>query len=270
MIASDDPPLLAAEGIGFSAGGKTIIENISLIIAAGEIRALVGANGAGKSTLARCLAGVAAGWRGRVAIAGRDRRSLNRREFAKLVCYLPQSSGTPPPFTVRNYVLMGRYAHGGFWSGLGREDGEKAESALELAGISGLADRLLPTLSGGERQLAAIAAGLAQESRLLILDEPSAFLDPARQELLHGILRRLNRERGVSILLVTHDINAAMLLTHRTIALRDGRTAFDGPSRDLAETGVLRRIYGLEFSFLEAGGARLVLPRSLTEPEQWV
>lgn len=249
-------PLLLAEDVSFAARGKAILSGVSFAMRRGEIRAVIGPNGAGKSTLLRCLAGVAAKTGGAVFIGGENLDVLPRRELARRICYLPQFTGRLPSFRVRDYVLMGRYAHSGFWSGMDPGDGGRADQALALVGIEGLAQRLLPTLSGGERQLAAIAAALAQEAELLILDEPAAFLDPGRQARLLELVRRLNRERGISLLLVTHDVNAAMLVSDRTLALRDGRAVFDGPSGELATAGLLEKIYGTAFSLLETGGSR--------------
>ncbi len=261
-------PLLKVGDLSFAVRGKTILSGVSFRMQRGEIRAVIGPNGAGKSTLARCLAGVIAKSGGLVEIAGRCQEALSRRELARKICYLPQFSGTLPAFRVRDYVLMGRYAHSGFWSGLEQGDGERADDAMRLAGVAHLADRFLPTLSGGERQLAAIAAGLAQEADLLILDEPATFLDPGRQERLVELILRLNRERGVSLLVVTHDINMAMLFTCRTLALREGRVAFDRPSGELSEPGTLAGIYGVDFDFLDIGnGRRIALSAGMARRE---
>lgn len=249
-------PLLEVAGLSVAIGGKPILNDITFTLHAGEVRAVIGPNGAGKSTCVRCLAGVAAGWSGRIRLNGRDVSSLPRRELARLVCYLPQIQTIPPAFRVWDYVSMGRYAHLSLWGGLKKEDARAVDAALADTGMDHLRDRLLPTLSGGERQMAAIAAGLAQEARLLVLDEPATFLDPLRHDALLSLVGRINRERGVSVLMVTHDINAAMLRTHRTLALRQGRAIYDGPSAGLAQASVLRGIYGMDFVYapLPEGG----------------
>lgn len=271
--ANPGPPLLRVAGLSYAVRGKSILSGITFDMDESEVRAVVGPNGAGKSTLAKCIAGLAVGQNGGIAFNGRDCADVPRKELARLVCYLPQIQGTLPAFSVRDYVMMGRYAHLGFWNGPDEGDAQAVEVALEQAQVAGLADRLLPTLSGGERQLVGIAAGLAQEARLLIMDEPATFLDPGHQELLLDLVRRLNRERGVSLLIVTHDINMAMFFTHRTLALRSGEVVFDGCSADLADKDLLRAIYGIDFAFLDipgGGGRRLATTPAATEPNAWL
>ncbi len=247
-------PLLDVSGLSIALGGKPILQGVGFSIQPGEIRAIIGPNGAGKSTCVRCIAGVLAGWTGGITLDSRAHADLSRRELARLVCYLPQIGGALPAFSVWDYVSMGRYAHIGLWDGLGAHDAEAIDRALADVGIGHLRDRRLTTLSGGERQMAAIAAGLAQEARLLILDEPATFLDPLRQDLLLELVGRINRERGISVLMVTHDVNAAMFHTHRTLALRDGRVVFDGSSADLRQNETLRAIYDMDFAFAPVPG----------------
>ncbi|MCD8350717.1 MAG: ABC transporter ATP-binding protein [Planctomycetaceae bacterium] len=247
-------PLLEISGLSIALGGKPILNYVDFTMQPGEIRAIIGPNGAGKSTCVRCLAGVVAGWTGGIKLDGRAHADLSRRELARLVCYLPQIGGTLPAFSVWDYVSMGRYVHLGLWDGLGARDAEAIDRALHDVGIGNLRDRRLTTLSGGERQMAAIAAGLAQEARLLVLDEPATFLDPLRQDMLLQLVGKINQERGVSVLMVTHDVNAAMLHTHRTLALHDGRVVYDGPSAELRGEETLRRIYDMDFAFAPVPG----------------
>lgn len=251
-------PLLDVAGLSVAIGGKPILTDVCFTVQPGEIRAVIGPNGAGKSTCVRCLAGVSADWSGRIRLNGQDVSSLPRRELARLVCYLPQIQTLPPAFRVWDYVSMGRYAHISLWGGLKKEDARAVDAALADTGMDDLRDRLLPTLSGGERQMAAIAAGLAQEARLLVLDEPATFLDPLRHDALLDLVGRVNHERGVSVLMVTHDINAAMLRTHRTLALRQGRAIFDGSSQGLTQASVLRDIYGMDFVYASLPGGGTV------------
>ncbi|MDR1521206.1 MAG: ABC transporter ATP-binding protein [Planctomycetota bacterium] len=258
-----DDSLLRAVDLSFSAGGKSIISGVSFAMRPGEFRAVIGRNGAGKSTLARRLAGLAPGG-GEVRIRGRAADSLSRRELAREICYLPQIQERTPAFSVRDYVMLGRYPHTGFWRGPGRGDRDIVQAALEMTGLAGLADRPLPTLSGGERQLAAIAGGLAQEAVLLILDEPAAFLDPFNQSLLLACLGRLNRVKGVSLLVITHDVNLALLFAQRALALKSGRVVFDGPPGDLTAAR-LHGIFDIPFASFKVGAANLTCPLALLE-----
>jgi ABC-type cobalamin/Fe3+-siderophores transport systems, ATPase components len=242
--------LLEVNGISCSIQGKTIISDISFHMKRGEIRAVIGPNGAGKSTLVRCIAGILKTGGGTIVVDGKERRSISRKEFAQCICYMPQMQGDMPPFTVRDFVAMGRYAHDSFWRRGTRGEKDRINDAMALAGVTGFADRRMPTLSGGERQMAAIAAGLAQEARLLILDEPATFLDPARQDNLLRIMQRLNRERAISILVVTHDVNMAVHFTHRILAMKKGAVVFDGESRDAADANILETVYDSPFSLL--------------------
>lgn len=260
-------PLLKTSALTYRIGNKAIVDAVSFAMEQGETRAIIGPNGAGKSTCVRCLCGILGGWEGRVTLEGRDIAELGRRELAGLICYLPQSRGTPPAFTVWDFVSMGRYVHTGLLGGLKPEDAERINDALNATGMDRLRHRMLPTLSGGELQMAAIAAGLAQGARLLVLDEPATFLDPVRQEMLLRLLRRLNRERGVALLMITHDVNAAIRFTDHTLALRDGKVAYDGLSCDLAAQDALYGIYGMDFRIADLpGGVRVAIPESLAEP----
>lgn len=250
---------LTVENLTYASAGKTIISGVGFAMERGELRAVIGLNGSGKSTLVRCVAGAAKKSGGRVIVFGADQESLSRRELAGKVCLVPQAQDSPPAFTVREFVGMGRYAHSGFWGGSDGRDGEKTDAAMELAGVERLADRALPTLSGGEMRLTAIAAGLAQEAELMLLDEPAAFLDPFHRDRLLELIQRLNRERGVSFLIVTHDVNLAMLFTHRTLALREGKAIYDGPSAGLSSESELEGVYGLGFRMLALEGANRLL-----------
>ena len=246
-------PLLEVTDLRCSLSGTEILKGVSFAMRPGEARALIGPNGAGKSTLARCIAGLATASGGGVRLEGRDLSALSRRELAKIACYLPQASGGLPGFHVLDFVLMGRYAHRGFREAAARDDREAAERAMALAGIAHLAERSVATLSGGEMRLVSIAACLAQEAKLLILDEPASFLDPSRRESLLALLMRLNREEGLSILLVTHDVNVAMLFAHGILAIREGKTLYDGPPDGLRDGAVLQKIFSIPFACVPIG-----------------
>ncbi|GAB4247917.1 MAG: ABC transporter ATP-binding protein [Acidobacteriota bacterium] len=189
----------------------------------GEIVGVVGPNGSGKTTLLRLLAGQLRAWDGTIRFLGRDLRSWRARELARHVAYLPQKAGLAFPFTVYEVVMMGRLPH---QSGIFREsaaDHRHVVQALELTGCLALADRPFHTLSGGEQQLVALASALAQEPKVLLLDEPTTFLDLRHRLQLAGILRRLHRDQGVSLVLVSHDLEFAESFCDRLWLLKSGR-----------------------------------------------
>lgn len=256
---------LLIDSLSFSIGGKPLLRDVSARIGQGETWSIIGPNGAGKSTLLKCLMRICNDWTGQVLLHGRNLAQFSQRELARQVAYVPQaSSGNQSfSFTVREFVRMGRYA----WSGpFGSEhpgDNEAIENAMRHTNTACFADRTINTLSGGERQKVFIAAALAQGSNVLLLDEPTAFLDYRHQGEVAAIVRGLNREYNSTILNVTHDVNAAMLTGGHVLALRDGRVVWEGTARDLACGHTLHRIYGATFRFLDdpITGLRLVAPQ---------
>jgi iron complex transport system ATP-binding protein len=238
---------LELDGFSISLGGREILRALRFSIGAGERVAIIGPNGAGKTTLLKCLNRILQGGTGTIRVAGRPLESYRQVELARRIAYVPQAEARNAPFTVRESVEMARYPHLGPLSPTRPEDASAVDRALEATGMQSLSDRLLDTLSGGERQKALLAAALAQESDILLLDEPTAFLDPSQQAEILGVLGRVQRERAVTILSVTHDLNEALAHSGRVIALRDGAIVFDGPSDALAQGDSLRRIYQHEF-----------------------
>lgn len=259
-----NPKAIVVESLSLSIRGVPILRGISMQIEAGGVCSVIGSNGAGKSTLLKCLMGIQTGWVGRVWVDGRDLRRLSQRDLARQVAYVPQPGGDAPfPYTVREFVRMGRYAWGGLFGSAGPGDDEAIERSLERACVHGLAGRSLETLSGGERQKVHMAAALAQGGGVLLLDEPTAFLDYRHQAEVADVIRRLNRESGTTVLVVTHDVNAAIASGGFVVGLRDGQEVWSGPAGEVACERVLSRIYGIGFRFLDdpVTGLRLVLPQ---------
>jgi iron complex transport system ATP-binding protein len=250
-------PLLELQDFSFSIARREILRGLSLAVEAGEYLALLGPNGAGKSTLLKCVVRILRGGRGRLAVAGRPLAEYAQRELARIISYVPQTQGREVPFTVHEFVGLGRYPYCDAFHPLTARDEEAIWTALERTGLVELAGRLLDTLSGGERQRAFIAAALAQEARLLLLDEPAGFLDPRHQAEVHNLLARLNRESGVTVVMATHDINAAALAGRRVAALKEGRLVFDGPPKELMINQTLERIYDRSFIFVPHPGTGL-------------
>jgi len=258
---------LAAEQVGYRAGGRWLLQQASLAIAPGEVHALLGRNGAGKSTLLRLLAGELEPETGVVRLNGRPLADWTPRQRARQRAVLAQSESLRFAFTVEQVVALGRYASRGH----GPETEHRiVRQALQLAEADDLAGRTYTTLSGGERARVQLARVMAQIweapdpeesllggcSRYLLLDEPTASLDLAHQ---HGCLRQVRRfaAGGVGVLVVLHDPNLAMRYADRTTLLEDGRIIGQGPTRELLTRPLLERTYGVEIEVLERAEGRV-------------
>ncbi len=242
--------LIEVSDYTFSYERKPALRDISLTITAGERLSVIGPNGAGKTTLLKCMARILTGGKGSIRINGRQIGDYNQKDLAKFMSYVPQAQGCLVPFTVREFILMGRYPHLSPFSTISKQDIEAVSEAIVLTGTEDYAERSLCTLSGGECQKVFIAAALAQGAKILLLDEPTTFLDPRHQDDISRTLMRINRESGVTLVWVTHDINSAVLYSDRILALKDGAAAFCGPPEGLMNNETLERIYEKSFLFV--------------------
>jgi iron complex transport system ATP-binding protein len=181
------------------------------------------------------------------------------------VAYVPQATGLALPFTVREFVLMGRFAWQRLFGSTGQADRRAADRALELTGMGAFAGRALATLSGGELQKVLIAGAIAQEARLLLLDEPTTFLDPRYREEIRRLLGDLHRETGAGLLTVTHDLHGLAIRGGDVLALREGAAVFHGPSSDFLTPGTLRAVYGTGFVLVPHPETGAPLPIPSTE-----
>jgi iron complex transport system ATP-binding protein len=235
--------VLAAQELGAGHGRRVVVPPLSLEVAAGTITALVGPNGSGKSTLLMTLARVLRPQGGAVVLDGRPLSDWSTVEVARRVGVLSQTAVVPTGATVREVVEQGRYPQLGAWAMLRRRDDTAMERALRLTGLLDLADRRLDTLSGGERQRAWIAMTLAQETGLLLLDEPTTYLDVRHQIDLMALVERLRDELGVTVVMVLHDLNQAARHADRIVALRDGRVRADGRPEEVITAEVLADVF---------------------------
>jgi iron complex transport system ATP-binding protein len=261
-------PALEIESLSFSIRGTDILNNVSARVGRGETWSVIGANGAGKSTLLKCLIRIHTGWEGEVKLLGRPLAFYSQRQLAQRVSYVPQPGNDQRfPYTVREFVRMGRYPYSGFFGSTQPGDHEIIDDAMVRAGVETFADRTLGTLSGGERQKVFIAAALAQGSDILLLDEPTAFLDYRHQREVSRILHAINLESNATIVTVTHDVNAAILTGGQALALRSGEVAWTGPTDELADERLLGDIFDAEFRFLDdpVTRLRLVAPQEAAE-----
>jgi len=222
------------------------LSEVSLRLAAGEMVGVIGPNSSGKTTLIRLLTRVLEPATGEIRLEGVPVGRLARTDLARRVGVVPQSAPAECPFNVGELVLMGRYPHGPGRYFESRQDHAAACTAMEATGVLELADLPLDHLSGGERQRALIARALAQEPRLLVLDEPTAHLDLRYQVEVASLLRRLNRERGLAILLVSHDVNLAGEVCDRLMLLAEGRAVATGPPEAVLEESLLSSVFGCD------------------------
>lgn len=260
-------PALEIRNLSFAMRGQPILRDISARIGAGETWSIIGANGAGKSTLLKCAMRVHHGWTGQIRVRGRALSSYSQRELARHVAYVPQPGGDQQfPYRVGEFIRMGRYPYAGPFGSSHEGDAQAIQSAMDRAGVAAFADRTLDTLSGGERQKVFIAAALAQGGDILLLDEPTAFLDYRHQGEVSNILKAINRDAGATIVTVTHDVNAAFLAGGKALALREGRVVFAGDTQALADEKVLADIFQAPFRFIDdpVTGLPLVAPQGAT------
>ncbi|MFI6411723.1 ABC transporter ATP-binding protein [Streptomyces sp. NPDC050585] len=233
------------EGLRFGYPGREVLAGVDLRVEPGEAVALVGLNGCGKSTLLRLCAGLLRPSAGRVLLDGDDMSRLSRRAAARRVALLHQSAPPVPGMTVRQLVRQGRYAARGPLGML--RDGDDAVCARALAdvGVQDWADRPVDDLSGGERQRVRLAMALAQDTRVLLLDEPTTYLDLRHQLEVMRTVVRLREERGLTVLMVLHDLGHAARFAYRIVALRDGRVAADGPPEEVVTPRLLAEVLGV-------------------------
>jgi iron complex transport system ATP-binding protein len=254
---------LELAGVAAHLGSRAVLDAVDLAVAPGEVVGLLGRNGAGKTTLLRVASGSLAPDSGRVLLDGRELALLPRRERARHVALVPQDTQVPFPFSVAELVLMGRTPHLGFLGFENAHDLEVARVALARMGIEALADRSVLTLSGGERQLAVVARALAQEPSLLLLDEPTAFLDLRHRLGVLTVVREL-AAAGTSALVVSHDLGVAARFCDRLVLLGGGRILANGPPREVLAPDSLRAAFGIEAEVLTGSdGIPVVVPRAL-------
>jgi len=237
--------LMEARVVHFAYGGSVLaVRGLSLTVAAQSMTALIGANGSGKSTLIRLLAGLLEPSSGTILLNGKPLAAWEGRARARQIAYVPQTMMLAFPFPAIDVVLSGRAPHMGAFRLEGAADRAKAMESLETVGAAHLAARCVTELSGGERQMVILARALAQEPKLLLLDEPSAALDLKHRAALIRTLARLRAERGLSVVMVTHDLQLTSAAFDRIVALRCGEISAEGPPADVLVRERLSEIFG--------------------------
>jgi len=228
----------------FAYGERCVLDGVSLRVGKGEMLCVLGPNGSGKTTLLKILSGVLPAG-DNVLVNDRNIGSYDRRELSRLFAVVPQENPVNFPYTVTEIVLMGRASHHSSLALEGKKDLEIGRQSMELTETFALADRYLHELSGGEKQCVIIARALAQEPQILLLDEPSAFLDLRHQVQILELLRRLNREQGLTIIAALHDLNLAALFFPRVLMLNDGKIYRDGTPTDVLTEETIETVYGI-------------------------
>ncbi len=237
---------LTVEAVTLGYGARVVVEALDLVVPPGRITAIVGANACGKSTLLRAMSRLLAPRSGRVVLDGKDLHRLDTRGVARTLGLLPQSPIAPEGIVVSDLVARGRHPHQRLltrWSGA---DDRAVADALEVTGTDDLADRNVDELSGGQRQRVWIAMALAQQTDVLLLDEPTTFLDVSHQVDVLDLLTDLNRARGTTVVMVLHDLNLAARYADHLVAVAGGRVHAEGAPEAVLTADVVRDVFGLD------------------------
>jgi iron complex transport system ATP-binding protein len=252
--------MLEVRDLAFGFPGRTVGRDVSFTLKAGDVMCVLGPNGGGKTTLFRTVLGLLEPHGGSINLEGSPLSSMTRAEIARRIGYVPQGHSAYFAFTVLEFVLMGRTAHLGAFASPAKKDALVAQRALESLGIAHLADKPVTEISGGERQLALVARALAQEPRLLVLDEPTASLDFGNQVRVLQKVSTLARS-GIAVLFSSHDPDHAFLCASRALLLADGRVLEAGAPREVLRADTLERMYRVSVRVVPLpGGMHTCLP----------
>ena len=256
-----DTPMLALDRVTVRYQAAVAVQAVSESAAAGEWVGVIGANGAGKSSLLRAVAHVVA-YGGDIRIGGQAMGRLSTRHRARLVAYVPQQPELPAGMSVIDYTLLGRTPHIGYFGVESSQDRQHCAEVLDRIGLTGLADRLLPTLSGGELQRAVLARALAQEAPVLLLDEPTSALDLGRRMDALELVDELRRERGLTVLSAMHDLTLAAQFADRLVLMSQGTVVASGSAAEVLDEELLSTCFGGRVRVLtDDEGQLLVVPQ---------
>ncbi|MEZ7006036.1 ABC transporter ATP-binding protein [Streptomyces sp. AD55] len=239
------PSRLTARGLTLAYEDRTVVEELDLNVPDGKVTVIVGPNACGKSTLLRALGRLLKPRRGAVLLDGTELARLPTKRIAQVVGLLPQTPVPPEGITVGDLVARGRQPHQKWWQQWSETDETSVSEAMERTGTAGLAERPVDELSGGQRQRVWIAMALAQDTDLLLLDEPTTYLDIAHQVEVLDLVRQLNRERGRTVVAVLHDLNQAARYADHLIAMRAGRIVAQGAPGDIVTAELVQEVFGL-------------------------
>lgn len=235
--------MLKLDSVSCGYGKTRILDDISFAVDKGDFVGIIGPNGSGKTTFIRAATGILQPWQGRVFFQGDDISSLQRRMLARKVATMPQLADVPFSFTVEEFVSLGRFPHRQRFAPMSKRDLEAVENALARTSTAPFRHRKLNELSGGERQRVVLAQALAQEPELILLDEPTAHLDIGQQAAMLNLMRKLNREQGLTVIAVLHDLNLAGEYCSRILLFAEGRIACMGTPDEVLTYQNIERIY---------------------------
>ncbi|MDQ6418841.1 ABC transporter ATP-binding protein [Paenibacillus sp. LHD-117] len=238
--------MLKVQSLTIGYEGRTIVKDFSLEVREGEVVSIVGPNGSGKSTILKAITRLIPCKGGQVCVADRELRNMTQRQLSQVMCMLCQSNSSPADMTVEELVGYGRMPHKKWYERLSGEDREIVDWALEQTNMVRYKERLVVSLSGGEAQRAWLAMALAQRPKVLLLDEPTTYLDIGHQLEVLELVRKLNRELGLTVVMVLHDLNHASAYSDRVCVLKDGDLKEYGKPRDVLTMDVIRNVYGVE------------------------
>jgi len=256
MLATKNKPILELRQVGLTLQGQQILHNISFNLQAGCSYTLLGPNGAGKSTLLKCLNRIQQNWTGDIIIQGESSRKLSQRQIARRIGFVPQQNSLSSNYRVHEFLLLSRFAQHGAWAGIDQADRQALDFAVERAGVAPFLDRRLNSLSGGEAQKVFIASALMQQTPILLLDEPTTFLDPRYQEEVNQLLSELARSEQITMLQVSHNINSAAHFSDRLLLMKKGQLIKEGTPQELLNPESMNNLFETEFIFLEHNNGR--------------
>jgi iron complex transport system ATP-binding protein len=255
--------VLTAGDVAFAyRDGGPVLRGVSLTVEQGRLKCVLGPNGSGKTTLLRCLLGQLVPTAGSIVLDGRAVRAYSPRALARLMAYVPQFPRSAFDFSVRELVLMGRFARTGVLGLAGPQDLAVARQAMIMTQTVEFADRTLEELSGGEAQRVMIARALAQQPCVVLLDEPTSHLDIRNQLLIYRMMRRLAHDWPMAVVCVSHDVNLAARFADELVLMRDGRIVAAGPPGEAVREDILRETYDVEIDLIAVPGADVPLVRA--------
>ncbi|UTC98550.1 ABC transporter ATP-binding protein [Treponema denticola] len=252
--------MLRIEDLSLSYGDKPVVQNLSLRVKKGQVVSIIGPNASGKSTILKSIAGIIKPVSGKIFIEEKDISKMDSKKLAQKVSILLQQNKTLDDMSIEELVYFGRYPHKKWFEGFEVSDKKIIEEVMKLTNTFALRDKTLETLSGGERQRAWIAMALAQEPDILLFDEPTTYLDMAHQIEFLELVNRLNKETGVTVVLVLHDLNQAARYGNYLFAMKEGKIFAQGSPEEVLNPQNILSIYNIEAKIFNAAGYPVVIP----------